>query len=90
MSEWTILIKRPHHWQQLPRPLQPRTTKRGWRNEGGRRGINSKNASPKSCGQCSKAKEKNNKNQVEIETAMEGIFIETHSDAKRQGNAKPK
>ena len=33
---------------------------------------------------------KNNKNQVEIETAMEGIFIETHGGAKRQGNAKPK
>ena len=33
---------------------------------------------------------KNNNNQVGIETAMEGIFIEMHSDAKRQGNAKPK
>ena len=33
---------------------------------------------------------KNNRNQVEIETAMEGIFIEMHDGAKRQGNAKPK
>lgn len=30
-----------------------------------------------------------NMNWVEVEAAMEGIFIETHGDAKRQGNANP-
>ena len=33
---------------------------------------------------------KNNRNWVAVEAVMEGIFIEMHDGAKRQGNAKPK
>ena len=59
MSVWIILVGRLHLWLQLQDDYDLGQQKGGGAMEGSRQRINSKNASPKSCGQRSnKLKEK--------------------------------